>query len=212
MATKLHCIGEIKELTKQMMDALLYCIDVNVSEEDHDNTTMSPILIPLTSNSIKEKYVVLLQKIVKSINDLTTALDNLAKSGMILTIRTVADLITQLLQESNNIASSIPEGKAKFNFLEAVSKCKSSSLQLKINISVRASSSEDDDTKELDGKILELYRIVAQSFEIITHSDRIFTDMDFCGASQSKASSAPVPSASGGGAAGGNWNTINWNN
>ncbi|KYR01070.1 hypothetical protein DLAC_02164 [Tieghemostelium lacteum] len=105
--------------------------------------------------------------------------------------------------EANQISNHLPDGKGKHKFLEHVSKCKQSAVQLKINISVRASSDSSDDTVDLDAKIYGLYDQISQSFQVITHSDRVFTDMDL--------NHQQMKQSLSGGSNEQTWNNINWN-
>ncbi|GAM19791.1 hypothetical protein SAMD00019534_029660, partial [Acytostelium subglobosum LB1] len=187
-------LDRLKAITDKVVEDLGYCIENNVAEEEDDNSTMSPLVIPFTQSTSKTKLVGQLQKVAKSWTELTASLNTLSRSAMIINIRTMCDLLSAMNNDVNAFSTGMPDGKAKLKFLEHVSKLKSSSVQLKITISVRASSDGDDNLTDTDKKLESLYETMGEAFDVITHSDRVFNDLDF---KQTSSSST--------------WNTISWN-
>eukprot|EP01132_Coremiostelium_polycephalum_P000637 gene637-790_t len=205
--SKLDCISEIKSITDQAIINLNSCIENNLlnkdDDEDDDDTTdvkVDGLTYKITGSSPKEKFIAALQKTAIALVELTSSLESVSRSNMIHKIRSLSDIVTAMNIEATQITGPIPDGKSKFKFLEHTSKLKVSCVQLKINISVRASSSEDDDVKELDSKILGLYQQIGECYTVITESDRIFTDLDF--------NQQSFTSTTGSGSS--TWNNINW--
>ncbi|EGC36102.1 hypothetical protein DICPUDRAFT_78221 [Dictyostelium purpureum] len=179
---------EIEELSKKYIEDLKYVIETNIinqdydedDEEDDESNDFDPLEYKFKSlKTPKEKFIELLQKVTKSCVALSKSIQNKERSNMIYATRDMATYFGQINDEATQISRQLPEGKAKEKLLESTSRCKTSSVQLKINISVKASSEEGDDVTDLNKKIVGLYELIQQCFNAITHSDRVFNDMDF---------------------------------
>ncbi|KAF2071292.1 hypothetical protein CYY_007399 [Polysphondylium violaceum] len=181
---------QVKDISVKFEDSLLYLIDNQIinndldDDDDDDDQEEQQVINPLEYkiqpvNTPKERFIELIQKATKSINSLSSSIDKNERSNMIYATRDISTHFTQINEEATRICRNVPEGKAKEKFLENTSKLKTSSVQMKINISVKASSDESDDVNELNSKIIGLLELMEQCFEVVTHSDRIYNDMDF---------------------------------
>ncbi|KAN0041537.1 hypothetical protein ACTFIV_004079 [Dictyostelium citrinum] len=196
---------QISELSEKFIDDLKYAIETNIINNEDDEgddgdeeTNFHPLEYKfLSTKAPKEKFMELLQKVTKSIVALSNAIQKNERSNMIRSTADVATVFTQINNEATEISRSLPDGKAKEKLLESTSRCKTSSVQLKINISVKASSDESDDVSDLNNKIIGLFELINQCFSVIAHSDRVYNDMDFNKHSFGGSTSS--------------WNTVSWN-
>ncbi|KAK5580941.1 hypothetical protein RB653_000968 [Dictyostelium firmibasis] len=194
---------QISELSEKFIEDLKYAIETNIiNNEDDDEEESTNDFDPLeykflSTKAPKEKFMELLQKVTKSCVALSNSIQKSERSNMIHATRDMATFFTQINDEATQIARNLPDGKSKEKLLESTSRCKTSSVQLKINISVKASSDESDDVSDLNNKIVGLYELINQCFSVVAHSDRVYNDMDFNKQSFGSSTSS--------------WNNVSWN-
>ncbi|EFA80274.1 DEAD/DEAH box helicase [Heterostelium album PN500] len=172
MTTSFTDYPKLKSIIEKVIEDLGYCIETNVAEEDEDNSEIPALKIPFVQNTTKTKTVGQLQKFAEHLSGLGDSLNNSSRSAMIHCVRSLSDVATQLNTDVTQALQSVPDGKAKIKFQEHLSKLKTSSLQLKISVSVRASSDENDSIADVDKKIISLIEVIGEAYNVVAYSDR----------------------------------------
>eukprot|EP01133_Synstelium_polycarpum_P018016 gene18016-21501_t len=171
MSTRpLKCIDQLKEITAKIVEDLGYCIDTNVADDEDDNTTMSPLVIPFTQTGTKTKFVGLLQKIAKNVSDLTASLDTLSRSNMIYNIRSVGDNMTLLKTDGKPDDLQEPQGYINLGDCihdETKTLFKTTPLTFQIATKLRVYLMKGKDDRSIE-QFLTLIRPRIKSLNVIT--------------------------------------------